>query len=182
MSRQNWEEAVASSTVNGTAIANSTTEGLLFPSVNLPGGYMAGGRTLAIRAMGKLSNIVTTPGNLTFAIRWGGVAGTILAQTSALALNTTAQTDIMWRIEMEIITRADGSSGSLLAMGMVAVAQLATTVPNFMGSAGGASTNTPAAVTVDLTAATDLSLTAKFSIANAGNSITGMNYVLESLN
>ncbi len=88
----------------------------------------------------------------------------------------------MFRIVMEIVTRANGASGSLLAMGIVDLAFKSVIQPEFMGSAGGNSGNTPAAVTVDLTADTALALSAKFSVANAGNTITGMNYLLEALN
>lgn len=182
MSRQFWNETLTWSTQNGTTISNSNTETILFPNITIPANFMQDGRTLRLTAMGKLSNIVTSPGNLQFTLRWGGVAGTILAQSSAFNLNTTAQTDIMFRIVIEIVTRGNGSSGSLLAMGIAELAFKATVQPEFMGSAGGASGNTPAAVTVDLTADTALALSAKFSVANAGNSITGMNYVLEALN
>lgn len=182
MSRQFWRETIAWSTANGTTISNSTTETILMPDVTIPANYLQDGRALQIVLMGKLSNIVTTPGTLTFALRWGGVSGTVLAQSSAMSLNTTAQTDIMFRIELELVTRANGSSGSVLAMGFANVAALATQAPQFMGSAGGSSGNTPAAVTANLTADTALSITAKFSIANAGNAITGMQYLIDSLN
>ncbi len=185
MSRQFWQESLAWSTANGTQISNSTSEAIIFPNVTIPANYMQDGRALELVAMGKFSNVVTTPGTLTFRLRWGGVAGTILAQSSAISLSATAQTDIMFRIWLEIITRANGSSGSLLAMGQVELAaQLAASnnQPNMMGSAGGASTNTPAAVTVDLTADTALSLTAQFSVSTNPTNLTGMNYILKSLN
>jgi hypothetical protein len=82
-----------------------------------------------------------------------------------------------------MVTRVNGSSGSILAMGVVFLAaQLAASnnQQNFMGSAGGASTNTPAAVTVDLTADTPLSLTYQSTVATG--SITGMQYIIEGLN
>lgn len=182
MSRQFWNETLTWATANGAAIANTTTETILFPNITIPANFLQDGRTLRLTATGKLSNIVTTPGNISFLLRWGGVAGTILAQTSTINLNTTAQTDIMFRIVIEIVTRANGASGSLLAMGIVDLAFKSVIQPEFMGSAGGNSGNTPAAVTVDLTADTALALSAKFSVANAGNTITGMNYLLEALN
>jgi hypothetical protein len=182
MSRQFWNETLTWAVANGVAVANTTTETILFPSVTIPANFLQDGRVLRLTAQGKLSNIVTTPGTLAFALRWGGVAGTILAQTSAFNLNTTAQTDIMFRITIEIVVRVNGSSGSLLAMGLADLAFKSVIQPEFMGSAGGSSGNTPAAVTVDLTADTALALTAKFSVANAGNTITGMNYLLEALN
>jgi hypothetical protein len=185
MSRQFWQETLAWSTANGTQISNSTAEALVFPNVTIPANYMQDGRTLEMIAMGKFSNVVTTPGTLIFRLRWGGLTGTILAQTSAISLSATAQTDIMFRLWLEVITRVNGASGSLLAMGQVELAaQLAASnnQPNMMGSAGGASTNTPAAVTVDLTADTALSLTAQFSVATSPTNLTGMNYLIKSLN
>lgn len=182
MSRQFWNETLTWSVANGATISNTTTETILFPNVTIPANFLQDGRVLRLTAQGKLSNIVTSPGNITFALRWGGVAGTILCQTSAINLNTTAQTDIMFRITIELVVRGNGSSGSLLAMGLVDLAFKSVIQPEFMGSAGGSSGNTPAAVTVDLTADTALALTAKFSVANSGNAITGMNYLLEALN
>jgi hypothetical protein len=170
------------STVNGTNFNNTTTETLIFPSITIPANFMADGRALRLTVRGKISNVVTTPGNLDFKIRWGGVAGTILSQTSATALSTTANTDVMFSIYNEIVVRANGSSGSVLSMGEAYAGNLSVLATMLMGSAGGSSTNTPAAVTVDLTADTALSVTGHFSVANASNSITGMEFILEVLN
>ncbi len=186
MSRQYWQESIADEQgINGTAIAATTTETVLFPDNTIPNGYMRDGRKLRITAWGKFSNVITTPGTTTFRIRWGGVAGTIIAQSSAISLNILAETDLMFKIECDITVRANGGSGSVLAMGLVTLAaQLAANnnQPNFMGSAGGASTNTPAAVTVTFNADTALSVTAQSSVNTAGTTITGMEYTLEALN
>lgn len=183
MSRQLWVEHVADEQgINGVAIA-STSETILFPDNTIPNGYLRDGRKFRITAWGKYSNVITTPGSITFRLRWGGVAGTILCQSSAIALNIVAQTDEMFKVEVLLSVRANGASGSLLAMGLVTLAtQLAASnnQPNFMGSAGGASGNTPAAVTVALNADTLLSLTYQSTVATG--SITGMQYSLEALN
>lgn len=172
---------VSWATANGATIANTTTETILFPNITIPANFMQDGRVLRIVAMGKFSNIVTTPGNLNFLLRWGGVAGTIIAQGTPTALSATAQTDIMFRIELEVTVRGNGATGSLLGMGWAYLGDAVSggKDQNFMGSAG---SSVPAAVTVDLTADTALALTAQFSIANAGNSITGMQYFVEALN
>lgn len=183
MSRQQWVEEIADEQgINGTA-NTSGAEAIIFPDNTIPNGFLRDGRKLRITAWGKYSNAVTTPGSITFRLRWGGVAGTILAQSSAIALNIVAQTDIMYQITIDITVRANGASGSVLAMGLVTLAaQLAgsNNAPNFMGSAGGASTNTPAAVTVALNADTLLSLTYQSTVATG--SMTGMQYTLEALN
>lgn len=176
MSRQFWTETLAWSTASGTAVTG-TGETIIHPNITIPGNYMQDGRAIEVFAFGMFSNIVTTPGTLTFRIRWGGVAGTILAQSAAISLNTTAQTSQMYGLEAILQTRSNGSSGTIFATGLSTMGVEATTAPHFMGSAGAA---VPAAVTVDLTADTALSITAQFSLT--GNSLTGQNYVLKALN
>ena len=183
MSRQLWTETIwDNGGINGAAVANTTTETILFPNATIPAWYLRDGRRFRITARGKISNVVTTPGNIDFKLRWGGVSGTILAQSSAIALSATANTDAMFEIYIDLEVRGNGPSGSVLAIGEAYCANLATLVPMMMGSAGGASGNTPAAVTVALDADTAISLTAHFSIANASNSITGMIFYIEALN
>ncbi len=179
MSRQYWGELISWVIANGTVIANSTTETILFPNITIPANFLTEGRTLRLTVRGKISNVVTTPGNITFRLRWGGVSGTILCQSAAVAMSATAFTDAIFAIYIEFTVRASGSSGSVLAIGEFASGNLSTVAPNYLGSAGA---TVPAAVTVDLTADTALAITAQFSIANASNSITGMNYLLEALN
>jgi len=183
MSRQLWVEEIADEQgINGTAITGSS-ETILFPDNTIPNGFMRDGRKLRITAWFKYSNVVTTPGSITFRLRWGGVAGTLLATTSAIALNITAETDIMATMVIDLTVRSNGGSGTILAMGLVTLAQqlaASNNAPAFMGSAGGASTNTPAAVTVALNADTALSLTYQSTVTTG--SITGMQYTLEALN
>ncbi len=179
--QQVWTQVLYDLSVNGAA-NTSGSEAIIFPDQTLPFTLNATTGGLRLTARGKISNAITTPGSVTFRLRYGGVAGTILAQTSAIPLNIIAQTDIMWKLSLDLVTRLSGASGSILAMGEVWLAQqLAANqgLPNFMGSAGGASGNTPAAVAVDLTASPILSLTFQ-STVNSG-SCTGMVYRCESL-
>lgn len=178
MPRQTWLEIIGLAQSNGTAIANTTTEAIIVPTAAIPANYMQGDRVLRLTLVGKIS--ATGTPTITFALRWGGVAGTILAQSAAITL--AAATDAMFRIEMEIVTRASGSSGSLMATGMVYWGPTikTTSTPDPMGSAG--ATN-PAPVTpVDLTIDAALALTADWSVANASNTLTGVQMIVESLN
>lgn len=188
MSRQTWEETLSWVTSDGTAVANTTTETILFPNVTIPGNYLADGRVLRLKAYGRYGNVVTSVPTLTFRARWGGVAGTVIAASAAIVTSATAMTAALWSLELLIQVRSNGSTGTVFAMGEV---QMTTNtaptfgtvtnygVPTMMASAGLA---TPAAVTVDLTADTALSLTAQWSAANASNTITGHIYTIESLN
>lgn len=185
MSRQFWSEQIAWATADGTAIANTITETIIFPNITIPANYMADGRVLRITIFGRHSTTGTP--TLTFRVRWGGVAGTVLAASGAITCGSGV-TAGMWRMDVLIQTRSNGSAGTLFVTGQATVADdAASTVgsatnthgSDFMGSAGVA---TPAAVAVDLTADTALSVTATWSAASASNTLTGHNYILESLN
>ena len=180
MSRQFWSEALFWSVADGAAVANTTTETILFPDVTIPANYMQDGRVLKLTAYGKYSTVVTANPTLTFAIRWGGVAGVLLATTEAIATTTVAQVNSNWRLEAVLQTRTNGATGTILAMGSAEVhTGAAVVVDNVFGVSGW---DAPAAATVDLSIDKALSLTVDWSAANASNTITGMVYTLESLN
>jgi len=192
MSRQFWTEALAWATASGTAIASSTTETIIFPNVTIPANYMQDGRSLLLRAFGAYGTTATP--TLTFSLRWGGVAGTVLSKSTAVtttsAVGGGASMTAPWSFEAVIQTRSNGSSGSLMSNGeailYTSTAGTAGTVTNYgmpvplcSGSTGG---TTPVAVTVDLTIDQALSLTATWGTSNAANSLQGLNYTIIALN
>lgn len=192
MSRQFWSETISWATSSATAIATSTTETVLFPNVTIPANYLQDGRVLRGRAFFAYGTTATP--TLVFAVRWGGVSGTVLSKTAANVMTSGvgggASMTAMGDIEFFIQTRANGSSGSLMTNGVVdyftstlgtagTVTNYGMTMPIASGSTGG---TTPVAVTADLTADTLLSLTATWGTSNAANSIQGIHYTLETMN
>jgi hypothetical protein len=192
MSRQFWVEMLAWATSTATAVANTGSETVLFPNITIPANYMQDGRALRIKAFGSYGTTATPA--LTYTVRWGGVAGTVLAKSAANVTTSGvgggASMTALWEAEIVIQTRSNGSSGTLMTNGTATLftSTLATagTVTNYgmpvpiaSGSTGG---TTPVAVTADLTADTALSFTALWGTANAANSIQGLNYELESRN
>lgn len=192
MSRQFWSEALSWATASGTAVANTTTETILFPNVTIPANYMQDGRVLRLTAFGSYGT-TSTP-TLTFSLRWGGVSGTVIAKSTAVTLTSAvgggASMTAMFSVELLIQVRSNGSSGTVMVNGQALIftstAATAGTVTHYgmpvpiaSGSTGG---TTPVAVTVDLTADTALALTVTWGTANAANSIQGHNYLLEALN
>lgn len=192
MANQNWVQGEATATANGTAINTSTTETILFPNIPLPANYLQNNRTLRLRAFGAYGTTATP--TLTFAIRLGGVSGTILAKSGAMVTTSGtgggASMTAVWELEAYLVVRGNGTSGSVMTMGKVTLytstVGTAGTVTNYgmpqaiaSGSTGG---TTPVAVTADLTVAADLSLTALWGTSNAANNIQGINETLESLN
>lgn len=183
MPDQKWTQVFDGNvdTINGV-VNTSGAEALIFPDKTIPAFYMVEGRKLRGRVRFKYSNVVTTPGSITFRVRWGGLTGTLLAQTSAIALNIVAKTDLMGVMEFDIDCRVRGlvAVGSLLCMGEVRLAEQLAASNNaiaFMGSAGGASGNTPAAVLVTTVVDSLLSVTYQSTVATG--SMTGMIYTLD---
>lgn len=177
MSRQAWSETLAWMTSDATAVHTTTTETILVPNVTIPANYMADGRVLRMRVFGKLSTTGTP--TITFALRWGGVGGTLLATTEPIT-NGSGVANVNWDAEIYIQTRSNGATGSLLVWGVARVHTAAgTVVVNVFGVSG---YDAPAAVTVDLTADAALAFTGDWSASSASNTITAMGYTLEALN
>jgi len=185
MSRQYWAETIAWATADGTAIANTTTETIIFPNIVIPANMLQDGRLIRLTSYGRQSTTATP--TLTFRVRWGGVTGTVLAASPAIVTGSTV-TNGMWRMESIIQVRTNGATGSVFCMGEVEITDDAAqsvgsatnaTAVGIMGSAGASA---PAAATVDLTADTALSITAQWSAASASNTLTGHIYYLEALN
>ncbi len=187
MSKQFFTETLGWATSSGTAVANTITETILFPNVNIPANYMQDGRHLRLRVFGQYSTTATP--TMIFTLRWGGVAGTVLCKTAAVTTQTTV-TAATFDLAMIIAVRSNGATGTIMANGNASIfANVAPTVASATGVGAAADTPmtaggviTPAAATVDLTADTALSITLTWSAASASNTATGLNYVLESLN
>jgi hypothetical protein len=186
MGANNWVETLDSITADGTQISNSTSETIICPDFSIPAYYMVPGRTLEISASGVMSNVVTTPGTLTMRARWGGVAGTLLCATAALALDTTARTNSAWRMVVNVVLRSAGATGTAMSEGIFWNNTLSSTaanlLPALMGSAGAPLASANAAVTIDTTTAKLLSLTAQFSVSTSPTNLTCQTRIIKVIN
>lgn len=190
MSRQYWSELITWATSSGTAVANTTTETVIFPNVTIPANYMADGRTLRLVVTGQHSTLGSGTVSLAFRVAWGNGAagaGVTICKTGTITTLISAAA-WLWTFEVWITTRSNGATGTLMGNGIAHV--FGGTAPT-VGSATGAPaispmTNggqvTPAAATCDLTADTPLSITVIHGAASASNTLTGLNYQLEALN
>lgn len=184
MSLQTWSETLISAQVDGTALSNSTTATSILPAAakfTLPANYMAIGRVLRINAWGRVSNIVTTPGNLTLDVKFGS---TSVFTSGTMALNTTAKTNVSWRAIIMLTCRSIGASTSATLLGQgdwcseSAVSSAAGTANDILMPASAPAVGTG----FDSTTSQAVDLFATFSIANAGNSIQLHEYTLEAMN
>lgn len=185
LSRQFWSELIAWATADGAAVANTTSETIVMPNITIPANYMQDGRCLTMRSAGRFSTTATP--TIRFRLRWGGVAGTLIWDSGTIT--TTTVTAALWEVlQLRIQTRANGSSGSLFAIGTILIGSAAAptvasaTGAPAIGSFGSAGDDTPAAVTCDLTADTALALTVTWSAQSASNTATGHLHDLKSDN
>ena len=95
---------------DGTALTNSTTQTSLLPSTGkeafIGAGFLRPGAVIAFLFSGRISTVVTTPGTLSLALRLGSVD---VFSSGAMTLNTTAQTNVNWQVEGELVCRATGT-------------------------------------------------------------------------
>jgi hypothetical protein len=163
---------------DGTALANSAAEAVLGRTMPILKNTMQDARILRFTASGKLSTNATP--TITFRLRWGGLAGTLLAETEALAMGSGV-VNVNWWVDALLVTRSNGASGSLLVQGRAFVHTAAATVlANIFGVSGH---DAPADVgSLDLTAEADLAFTGQWSAAHASNTLTPMMQLLEGMN
>jgi hypothetical protein len=190
--KQGFNEVLVAAIADGTQILNSTAEAILFPDYVFAGNdpHMYPGATFRITCYYDVTFVATTPGTLTFRLRWGGVAGTVLAASGAYAPDPTgALANRSGWVEFLLTVRSIGAAGSMFAMGRMQMNDFddasATTLQGnlAMTSFGSAGANTPAVVAaLDTTSAKNLSVTAQFSVNTATTQITGHLMTLECLN
>jgi hypothetical protein len=182
VSLQTWGECLISSQVDGTAVTGTAAAAVQPPAARftLPANFFSIGKALRLIAWGRISNIVTTPGTLTLDVRFN--TGTVVFNGGAISLNTTAKTNVAWRLEMLMTCRSigNGSVATLLGQGNM-------TSESVVGSAAGVANDAllpasaPAVGTgFDSTTAQTVDLFATFSLT--GNSLTCHQYTLEAMN
>lgn len=184
MAEQSWVDAPIKSGLDGAVVANTTTAGsILMPEsrTDLSRTFWRIGKILRVRSVGRASGIVTTPGTLTFAVRWGS-PGVVCAATQAFTLNTSASVNLPYLLELYLSCRATGTASNFLLMGYVeGVLFGSTTVPARI-QVPGPTTVPVVSANVDTSTNSFLDFTAQWSIANAGNTITSHITTIEAMN
>jgi hypothetical protein len=165
--------------VDGTALTNTTTATSLLPTqakyTLAPNWDFNVGSKLKIVAGGRMSTVVTTPGTLTFEVRFGTTV--VVFSGGAMALNVVAKTNVTWELNAELTVRAiaTGVNSTIYGRGkFMSEAVIGSPVPGTGGSGllllpatspgvGSSFDNSLTTNTVDLYAT--------WSVANASNSI-----------
>lgn len=185
-----YQGVLISAATDGTALNTSTSEVSILPGQAkyvLPANFLLyPGQALRLRAMGRISNIVTTPGTLTFRVKFN-TTPIAVASSGALALNTTAKTNVTWIMDWDLTVRSVGATTSATFMHS-GQWQSESVIGSPAAGAGGAASHifpatAPAVGTgFDSTVANLIDLTAQWSINNAANSVQVHSFKLESLN
>jgi hypothetical protein len=178
-----WETLVSSIVDSAAITAVGPTS--FFLTTALGGKYpMAGGTlrvrdALHLRASGRISCAVTTPGTARFRLLYGAA---VIMDTQAIPLNIVVQTTQPWVLDMEGIVRIEGQVAQMFWEGTFASQAV------IGGGTQGAATGTPTVATLpwnqapalctafDATAAQNIDF--DFTQTASTGSITLHNYVL----
>jgi hypothetical protein len=184
-----YSQVLASQRAAGTLFNTYTTAKSVLNVTELvpfPGNYLQQGSKLRVRAWGGLSNIVTTPGTVTFQIMMGAIAAW---SSGALQLSTTANTLSPFLLEavIRLDTAGSGTAAKFIGGGKVEAlnVQLGAGVanPTVTDSVCMAPAGAPAVGTgFDSTISDILDFFVGFSISNAGNGVQLYDYTVEQLN
>lgn len=187
MGRQSWTEAFSYTVVDGTAIANSVTETLVWsPAPVVPNDYLYDARIFHCVFQGKYST--TGAPTIRFRFRYGTATGGVVLADSGTMTAGSGVTNALWEVSLWFTVRSNGSSGTLMCNGSAIIAgAVAPTAGSATGapaialmSAGGISA--PATATCDFTTSTALSFTALWGTQSASNTLTGTNGYFRSVN
>lgn len=119
MSSQGWQETLTTSIVDGPTLTAAAAASCI-PTANvittLPGFWFIG-KMIRVKASGRISSLITTPGTARFDIRLGGV---VVFDSLAILLDTVAaHVSVGWMLELLLTCRAQGSvtAANLLGQG-----------------------------------------------------------------
>lgn len=192
MPTQGWNQTLVTQRTAGTLFNTYTTAKTVINQQDLYGfyaNYFQVGSKLRVRVQGAMSNIVTTPGTVTFQV----MLGSVVAWTSgAVQLNATAHTTLPFRLDIDLTcqltnTAVGGAVAKLFGTGLLTGVMFTKTA----AQTDGANTETvmmvpttaPALGTAfDSTVSQILDFWVGFSISNAGNGVRIDQYDVEALN
>ncbi len=192
MPNQAWNQAVVTQEAAGAAYATYTTAKSVINAQDLYSFYpnfFKLGTKLRITVHMAISNIVTTPGTVTFQVMLGSI---VAFTTGAVQLNATAHTLLPAKLVIDLTcqltnTTVGGAVAKLMGQAVLTGVMFTKTA----GQTDGANTETvinlpatsPALGTAfDSTISQILDFWTGFSISNSGNGIQVAQYDVEILN
>jgi hypothetical protein len=182
-------EALSASSANGSALASSTTPTIInaaASSAYLPANFWLPtygvSKAILVKAFGVMGT-TSTP-NLTLELLANTTQGTrnssgIVATTSATA-GPASGSNMPWELDCYLSCASTGSSGTVLAMGMLKIYPTVSTILTMRFSSSVANPNT--ALTLSTQSAYYLELFATWGTNSASNTITCYGFTALGLN
>lgn len=137
MSSNSWNQTIITAQGDGTANTAGTAASCI-PAAAIypfPGGVFKIGDKLQVKASGRISCAVTTPGTARYDFRIGG---NVVFDSQAMNLNIVAKTSVNWWLDIEMTVRAIGTAASIIGQGVwLSEAGIATAVPTTGPGPGG---------------------------------------------
>lgn len=152
-----YPESLIQAATSTTTVANTATETVV-ATYTVGASSPAAGTVFRLRGWGQTDNIVTS-GILTFRLRLGGLAGTLLA-TFALPSVAGALTNQGWIYDAELIYRTIGATADVTGVGSLVARR---------GSTAGPGSDVQSPITTNSTIAKDLVLTVQHATADVAN-------------
>lgn len=120
MSLGYWETLstlIADGTALTAAARASLTQGAVATGFRytLPGNRLRVNDVLHLKASGRISSVITTPGTARFDLSFGGTA--ILDSLAILLDTVAAHTNVGWELEMEATVRQAGTTANMMWSG-----------------------------------------------------------------
>lgn len=116
MSNNSWWQNLVTAQVDGPALT-AAARATCLPGAAIftfPANLLKIGDQLLIKASGRISCVVTTPGTARFDV---SVGASIVADSQAMNLNTTAQTNVPWELEYLLTVRSIGNGTNATIIG-----------------------------------------------------------------
>lgn len=190
MPNQGFRQRIITMQASGSLLNTFTTaKSILNPQavLPLPAGFFANpGIEASIRVGGAISNIVTTPGTITFQVMLGSV---VVWTSGAVQLNATAHTTLPFTLDLRLTCQVVGNSttAKLIGIGVLTGVMFTKTAAQTDGANTETVINVPVTAPAqgtgfDSTAAQTIDFWAGFSISNAGNGIQAHQYSVDSEN
>jgi hypothetical protein len=173
-----WNQTLITLQGNSTALANSTTATSLLATAGAGARFLKPanffnniGAKLRVLMGGVISTVVTTPGNLQLFYRIGSID---VWSSGTFNLNTTAQTNAAWWLELDLDLRVMGAAAQFRGIGRFSSRALVGSAAVASGGVGTIvlpDTGSSLGTAFDDTASNYMEPFAQFSVANASNSI-----------
>lgn len=184
MSLQSYQELIIAQTADGTAITAAAAASCIHASAKytLPPNFFSVGKMLRLKAQGRISNVVTTPGTARFDLRFGS---TVVWDSGALNLNIVAKTNVPWDLEVLLRCTAIGQSTSALLIGIGRFQSEAVIASPLSSVGGNGSLLCPVgapAVGTGFDSTLSQAIDLFFTQTVATGSLTVHNYQIEALN